>query len=79
MFRHEPVKGRRVHLLAALDHATGLVVAQLDDGEKTNEITCFQPMLDTVDDLAATVVTSDGMHIQRDHAGYLLARGAHYG
>ncbi|MFE1522323.1 ISAs1 family transposase [[Kitasatospora] papulosa] len=71
-------KGRRIHLLAALDHATGLVMAQLDVGEKTNEITCFQPLLDTVADLAATVVTSDALHTQRDHADYLLARGAHY-
>ncbi|MFJ2478299.1 transposase family protein, partial [Streptomyces sp. NPDC087659] len=36
--------GRKVHLLAALEHTTGLVVAQLDVGEKTNEITCFQPL-----------------------------------
>jgi hypothetical protein len=39
--------GRKIHLLAALEHATGLVLAQLDVGEKTNEITCFQPLLDT--------------------------------
>ncbi|MFF0085898.1 transposase family protein [Streptomyces canus] len=29
--------GRKIHLLAALEHATGLVLAQLDVGEKTNE------------------------------------------
>ncbi len=50
----------------------------MDVGEKTNEITCFQPLLDTVDDLAGVVVTSDAMHTQRDHADYLLGRGAHY-
>ncbi|GAB2901145.1 ISAs1 family transposase [Streptomyces mayteni] len=71
-------KGRKIHLLAALEHATGLVLAQLDVGEKTNEITCFQPLLDTVADLAGTVVTSDAMHTQREHADYLLGRGAHY-
>ncbi|MEH0628462.1 transposase family protein [Streptomyces stelliscabiei] len=38
-------KGRKIHLLAALEHTTGLVLAQLDVGEKTNEITCFQPLL----------------------------------
>ncbi|MGW3982918.1 ISAs1 family transposase [Streptomyces mirabilis] len=70
--------GRKIHLLAALEHATGLVLAQLDVGEKTNEITCFQPLLDTVADLAGTVVTSDAMHTQREHADYLLDRGAHY-
>lgn len=71
-------KGRRIHLLAALEHATGLVLAQMDVGEKTNEITCFQPLLDTVAELAGVVVTSDAMHTQREHADYLLARGAHY-
>ncbi|WP_318036815.1 ISAs1 family transposase [Streptomyces caniscabiei] len=70
--------GRKIHLLAALEHATGVVLAQLDVGEKTNEITCFQPLLDTVADLAGAVVTSDAMHTQREHADYLLARGAHY-
>ncbi|MGW3683927.1 transposase family protein [Streptomyces prasinus] len=40
-------KGRKIHLLAASDHGNGLVLAQLDVGEETNEITCFQPLLDT--------------------------------
>ncbi len=71
-------QGRKIHLLAACDHASGLVLAQLDVGEKTNEITCFQPLLDTLEDLAGTVVTSDAMHTQHDHAVYLLNRQAHY-
>ncbi|MGW1107559.1 transposase [Streptomyces sp. NPDC002540] len=36
------------------------------------------PLLDTVANLAETVVTSDAMHTQREHADYLLRRGAHY-
>ncbi|MGW0886464.1 ISAs1 family transposase, partial [Streptomyces sp. NPDC002671] len=71
-------KGRKIHLIAALEHTTGLVLAQLDVGEKTNEITCFQPLLGTVADLAGVVVTSDAMHTQREHADYLLGRAAHY-
>jgi hypothetical protein len=43
--------GRKIHLLAVLEHTTGLVLAQLDVGEKTNEITCFEPLLDTIADL----------------------------
>ncbi|MDR6981372.1 hypothetical protein J2X68_008115 [Streptomyces sp. 3330] len=70
--------GRRIHLLAAMEHSSGPVLAQLDVQEKTNEITCFQPLLDTVADLTGTVVTSDAMHAQREHADYLLGRGAHY-
>ncbi|MFG2236836.1 ISAs1 family transposase, partial [Streptomyces sp. NPDC048723] len=65
-------------MLAALDHTSRLVLAQLDVGDKTNEITCFQPLLDNLADLADTVVTSDAMHTQREHAEYLASRGAHY-
>lgn len=71
-------KGRKIHLLAALDHTSGLVLAQMDVQEKTNEITCFQPLLEAVADLAGVVVTSDAMHTQREHADYLLGREAHY-
>ncbi|MFJ9713631.1 hypothetical protein [Streptomyces sp. NPDC101234] len=31
-------KGRKIHLLAVLEHAIGLVLAQLDVGEKTNSL-----------------------------------------
>jgi hypothetical protein len=37
-------KGHKIHLLAALDRTTGLVLAQLDVGEKTGETTWFQPV-----------------------------------
>lgn len=71
-------QGRKIHLLTALEHTTGLVLAQLDVGEKTGEIGRFQPLLDSVADLAGVVVTSDALHTQREHADYLLGRGAHY-
>ncbi|MGX1248372.1 hypothetical protein RKD48_000883 [Streptomyces ambofaciens] len=71
-------RGRKIHLLAAVEHSTGLVLAQLDVGEKTGETTCFQPLLDTVADLAGTVVTSDALHTQSEHTGYLPGRRAHY-
>jgi predicted transposase YbfD/YdcC len=41
-------------------------------------ITCFQPLLESIPDLVDTVVTSDAMHTQREHATYLLGRNAHY-
>lgn len=66
------------HLLAAIDHTHGVVLAQREVGGKTNEITEFAPLLDTVD-LTGAVVTADAMHAQRGHADYLvLQRGAHY-
>ncbi|WP_246460207.1 ISAs1 family transposase [Streptomyces himalayensis] len=61
-----------------MDHTTGLVLDQLDVQEKTNEIMCFQPLLESIADLADTVVTSDAMRTQREPAEYLLGRDAHY-
>ncbi|MEU5614298.1 ISAs1 family transposase [Streptomyces sparsogenes] len=71
-------RGRKILLLAALEHTRGLVLAQLDVGAKTDETTCFRSLLDTIAGLSGTVVTSDALHTQRGHAGYLLARQAHY-
>ncbi|MFF9340258.1 MULTISPECIES: hypothetical protein [unclassified Streptomyces] len=61
-----------------MEHTTGLVLARLDAGEKADEVTRFQPLLDTAADPAATVVTSDALPTQREHAAYLLGRGAHH-
>lgn len=60
-----------VHLLAAMTHDSGVVVSQREVDDKTNEITCFQPLLDTVD-LTGAMVTADAMHTQRAHARYLV-------
>lgn len=63
--------GAQVHLLAALDHHSGAVLAQVRVDGKSNEISAFQPLLDQVD-LTAAVVTSDAMHTQRDHVEFLV-------
>ncbi|MGI8446111.1 MAG: ISAs1 family transposase [Streptosporangiaceae bacterium] len=65
------------HLLAALDHAHGAVLGQVEVGAKTNEIPMFPLLLDRVD-VTGAVITADAMHAQRDHATYLARRGAHY-
>jgi predicted transposase YbfD/YdcC len=66
------------HLLAALDHAHGAVLGQVDVEAKTNEIPMFATLLDHVS-VAGAVVTADAMHAQRAHAEYLVTqRGAHY-
>ncbi|MFE2425058.1 ISAs1 family transposase [Streptomyces hokutonensis] len=77
-FAERPGPTAAIHLLAALEHTTGLALAQLDVGEKTNEITCFKPLPETMADLAGVVVTSDAMHAQREQADYPLGREAHY-
>ena len=66
------------HLLAAFDHAHGVVLGQVDVEIKTNEIPLFATLLDRID-LTGAVVTADALHAQRAHAEYLVdARGAHY-
>jgi predicted transposase YbfD/YdcC len=66
------------HLLAALDHARGVVLGQVDVQAKTNEIPLFTTLLDRID-LAGAVITADALHAQRAHAEYLAGqRGAHY-
>jgi predicted transposase YbfD/YdcC len=69
--------GRAVHLLAALDHADGVVLGQRVVDGKSNEITAFAPLLDGID-ITGVIITADAMHTQREHAEYLHGRGAHY-
>jgi len=64
--------GAQIHLLAAMDHVSRAVLAQVQVDGKSNEITAFRPLLDGVD-LAGAVVTADAMHTQRDHADYLVS------
>ena len=66
------------HLLAALDHARGVVLGQVDVQAKTNEIPMFAMLLDRID-LAGAVVTADALHARSAHAQYLAGqRRAHY-
>jgi predicted transposase YbfD/YdcC len=64
-------------VMAALDHAHGGVLAQVEIGAKTSEIGLFTALLDTIE-VAGMVVTADALHAQRGHATYLVARGGHY-
>ncbi|MEU2483527.1 hypothetical protein ABZ593_02795 [Streptomyces sp. NPDC012617] len=57
--------GRKIRLLATLEHTTDLILAQMEVGEMANEITCFQPLLNTGAGLAGVVVTSDAYQIDR--------------
>jgi predicted transposase YbfD/YdcC len=65
------------HLLAALDHAHGAVLGQVEVGAKTNEIPMFPLLLDRID-VTGAVITADALHAQRGHAEYLAGRGGHY-
>jgi predicted transposase YbfD/YdcC len=65
------------HLLAALDHAHGVVLGQADVDVKTNEIPMFSALLDHIE-INDAVITADALHAQHAHAEYLHQRGAHY-
>jgi len=57
------------HLLAALDHAAGVVLGQVDVQAKTNEIPMFATLLDRID-LAGAVITADALCRRRHNASY---------
>ena len=65
------------HLLAALDHAHGAVLGQVEIDAKTNEIPGFSVLLEGID-ITGAVITADAMYAQRGHATYLAGRGARY-
>jgi hypothetical protein len=60
-----------MHLLAAMEHASGAVLAQTEVAHTINEITRFRPLLEPVD-LAGAIVTADALHTQREHAEWLV-------
>jgi len=67
-----------VHLLSAIVHGSGTVVAQVVVGQKTNEIPCVKPLLAELD-LKGGVVTGDALHTQRETARFIVEeKDAHY-
>jgi hypothetical protein len=60
-----------VHLLAAVVHGSGQVVAQTRVDGKTNEITCVVPLLSELD-IRGSVVTGDALLTQREIARHLV-------
>jgi predicted transposase YbfD/YdcC len=59
----------------ALLQAAFLQSAPLRIQDTPNEITCSQPLLDSVAELAGAVVTSDALHIRREHADKGIGHG----
>lgn len=70
--------GRALHLVAAVSHESGRLVAQRPVDEKSNEITALRPMLQDVP-LDNVIVTADAMQAQQDAARFLTQeKGADY-
>lgn len=68
------------HLVAAFDHATGVVLGQHAVEAKSNEIPALRDLLASFDpaDLHACVITADAMHTQGDTAQVIVGAGADY-
>lgn len=60
-----------LHLLSAVVHGSGEVVAQVAVDSKTNEITQVEPLFEGLD-IQGTVVTSDALLTQREIARHLV-------
>ena len=68
---------RAVHLLSALLHKEGVVIAQKEVDSKTNEIKAFKPLLENID-IKDKIVTADAMHAQKEHARYIKKHDGDY-
>jgi predicted transposase YbfD/YdcC len=66
-------KKKAIHLLSALIHKEGIVIAQDAVDEKTNEIKHVFPLLDDLD-IEKAVVTADALHTQKEIADYLVEK-----
>lgn len=68
------------HLIAALDHRSGVVLGQNAVPAKSNEIPAVRDLLTGFDpaDLRGCVITVDAMHTQTDTATAITAAGADY-
>jgi hypothetical protein len=62
-----------LHLLSAIVHGSGAVVAQVAVESKTNEITQVEPLLDGLD-IQGAVVTADALLTQKKIARYLVQK-----
>jgi predicted transposase YbfD/YdcC len=71
--RHTSADGQATHLLAVCDQQGSAVLGQAAVDGKTNEITAFAPLLESLR-LAGCVVTADALHTQRDHAEFLVTK-----
>lgn len=69
--------GQKVHLLAVARHGDGRVLAQVEVGQKTNEIGAAPTLLAGLD-LTGTLLTMDALLAQRALAEQIRAQGGHY-
>ena len=64
-----PRKG--IHLLSAVIHKEGVVIAQEEVDEKTNEIKHVKPLFKKMN-IEGAIITADALHTQKEIADYLV-------
>ncbi len=62
---------KAIHLLSAVIHKEGIVFAQDQVDEKTNEIKHVKPLFENVN-IEGAIVTADALHTQKELANYLV-------
>ena len=67
----------RCHLLAALDHAHGVVLGPGRGGCQDQRNHMFTTLPDRIE-INGAVITADALHAQHEHARYLAQHGAQY-
>ena len=73
--------GQQVHLLSAMTHQRGLVLAQTDVGAKTNEVPRLKDLLTGLSgrvDLRGAILTVDALHTVRETARWLHEQGLEF-
>jgi hypothetical protein len=71
---HGDDRQRQVHLVAAFTHREGVVIAQQQVADKSNEIPAVQRMIEDLD-LKEVTVTMDAMHTQTATAQAVVEKG----
>jgi len=71
-------EGSHVHLLSAFLHQQAMTIAQIEVGEKTNEIPELKRLLTPID-ITGRIITADALHTQQETARYIVEeKKAHY-
>jgi len=73
--------GSQVHLLAAMTHDPGLVLAQTDVGAETNEVPRLRDLLSGLSarvNLRGAILTVDALHAVRETARWLHGQGIEF-
>lgn len=72
---HKANRKGQVHLIAALTHREGVVIAQTKTNDKSNEIPAVQSLLSSLP-IEGALVTMDAMHTQKETAAIVSKKRA---